>query len=221
MQRMLAANLENLLFLLLLAVAVLFQILAKAVGKASKDQTKRASPPVPGTPPPIPRAATETGEEKIRKLLEALGHPPTSKPPAPVAPRTDIPPRTLAPVQPPTVYPPSPWQLTREERRKRKAARKEGPPPPPPVRRVEEIVPPKITVAPPFEVREEPLPVEEPAITKTPVAAYAATRSPAKAGDLKPDIATLLESKSDLRNAIILREILGAPRGLQAIGGML
>jgi hypothetical protein len=213
MQRMLAANLENLLFLLLVAVAVLFQILAKAVGKASKDQTTRASPPDPGTPPPFPRAATETGEEKIRKLLEALGHPLTSKPPPPVVPRTDIPPRPLAPVKPPIA---PLWELTREERRKRKVIPKESPPPPP-VRHVEEIVPPKITVAPAFEVHEEPLPVEEPAIIKTPVEAHAAaTPPPGKGADVKPDIAALLGSKSDLRNAIILREIFGPPRGLRA-----
>jgi hypothetical protein len=213
---MIAANLENLLFLLLVAVAVLFQILAKAVGKASKDQTKRGSTRIPRTPPPIPRASPESGEEKIRKLLEALGHPPTSTPPPPVAPRTEVAPRPLAPVQPPTVFPRSPWQLTREERRKRKAARKESPPPPL-VPRVEEIVPPKVTAAPAFEVHEGALPVEQPAIIKTPVEAYAAsTRSPAKTADVKTDIATLLASKSNLRNAIVLREIFGPPRGLRA-----
>jgi hypothetical protein len=212
---MIAANLDNLLFFLLVAVAVLFQLLAKAVSKANKDQIKRGSTQIPGTPPPIPRASAGSGEEKIRKLLEALGHPPTSTPPPPVAPRTDIPVRPLAPVQPPTVYPPTPWQLTREERRKRRAARKESPPPPP-VTRVEEIVPPKVTVAPAFEVHEGPLPAEGPTIIKTPVEAPAATRSAAKGADVKPDIATLLASKSDLRNAIILREILGSPRGLRS-----
>jgi hypothetical protein len=213
---MIAANLDNLLFFLLVAVAVLFQVLAKAASKAHKDQTKRGSTRIPGTPPPIPRASVESGEERIRKLLEALGHPPTSTPPPPVAPRTEVAPRPLAPVQPPTVFPRSPWQLTREERRKRKAARKESPPPPL-VPRVEEIVPPKITAAPAFEVHEGPLQVEEPAIIKMPVEAYAAsTRSPAKRADAKTDIATLLASKSNLRNAIVLREIFGPPRGLRA-----
>jgi hypothetical protein len=212
---MIAANLDSLLFFLLVAVAVLFQLLAKAAGKAHKDQTKRTSTPIPSAPPPISRAPGDSGEEQIRKLLEALGHPPTSRPPPPVVPRTEVPPRPMAPVRPPTVYPPSPWQLTREERRKRKAARKESPPPPP-ARRVEEVVPPKITVAPAFEVHEGPLQVEEPTIIKTPVEAYAAARrSPAKGADVKPDIAILLVSKSGLRNAIILREIFGPPRGLR------
>jgi hypothetical protein len=38
----------------------------------------------------------------------------------------------------------------------------------------------------------------------------------AKGKDLKTDVARLLASKPGLRDAIILREILGPPRGLQA-----
>ena len=94
---MIAAHLDSLLFLLLIAVAVLFQFLAKTAGKTGKDQTKRTSTPVPRTPTPMRRAPTESDEDRIRKLLEALGQPPTSRPPPPVVPRTDIPPRPLAP----------------------------------------------------------------------------------------------------------------------------
>jgi hypothetical protein len=211
---MLAANLDSLLFFLLVAVAVLFQLLAKAAGKTSKDQTKRTSRPVPRIPSPIPRAATESSEEKIRKLLEALGHPPTSRPPPPVAPRTDIPARPLAPVQPPIS---SLQQLRREKRGKRTAI-----PPPPTVTPTKEISPPKITVAPAFEVHEGPLPVESSPTIKTSVETYAAAARPiGKKAESKPDIATLLASTSGLREAIILREILGPPRGLRAFDGML
>src|SRR5262249_50255699 len=98
---MIAAHLDSLLFLLLVVVAVFFQLLAKAAGKTGKNQTRQPSTSIPRTPPPIPRAPTESNEEKIRKFLEALGQPPTAKPPPPVLPRTGIPPRPLAPVQPP------------------------------------------------------------------------------------------------------------------------
>jgi hypothetical protein len=207
-------HLENLLFLLLVAVAVLFQFLAKTAGKAGKDQTKRTSTPIPRTPPPIPRAPGESDEEQIRKFLEALGQPPTSKPPSPVVPRTNIPPRPLAPVQPPTLYPARPWQLTREERRKRDIIPKESPPPPI-VSRAEKIVTPKATGAPTFEVYEGPLPIAPP-IFKTPAELYAGgMRSTAKTEEPRADIATLLASISGLRNAMILREILGPPRGLR------
>src|SRR6266480_1461115 len=96
---MIAAHLENLLFLLLVVVAALFQLLAKTAGKKGQDQSKRTS--TPPTPMPTRPAPTESDGERIRKLLEALGQPPTSRPPPLVAPRTDIPPRPLAPVQPP------------------------------------------------------------------------------------------------------------------------
>src|SRR6266513_3637994 len=122
---MIAAHLDSLLFLLLVAVAVLFQFLAKTAGKTGKDQTKQTS--TPRTPTPMRCAPTEPDEDRIRKLLEALGQPPTSRPPSPVVPRTDIPPRPLAPVQPPTASLAPPWKLTREERRKRMVIVKETP----------------------------------------------------------------------------------------------
>jgi len=51
---------------------------------------------------------------------------------------------------------------------------------------------------------------------KTPVEVYAAAARPiVKTADFKTDIATLLASKSSLREAIVLREIFGPPRGLQ------
>jgi hypothetical protein len=205
-----AANFDNFLFLLLVVVAVLFQFLAKIAGKKSKDQTKRTS--TPRTPAPLQRAPTESDEDRIRKLLEALGQPPTSRPPPPVVPRTNIPPRPLAPVQPPT----SPFsQLRREKPRKREAIPKEIPPPKP-VTGGEELAPPNI------EVREAPLPIAPAPIFKAPAEPYAApTRAITKTGEQRVDIAALLASTTGLRDAIILREILGPPRGLRVIDAML
>ena len=203
---MIAAHLDNLLFLLLVAVAVLFQFLAKAAGKTGKDQTK--STPIPRTPTPMRRAPTESDEDRIRKLLEALGQPPTSRPPPPVVPRRDIPSRPLAPVQPPI----SPFsQLRREKSRKRETTPKEIPPPRT-ARGAEKMVPPA------FEVQEGTLPLAPPQIFKAPAETYAGvTPTIAKAEGLRTDIATLLASTSGLRDAIILREILGPPRGLRTL----
>jgi len=198
-----AAHLDSLLFLLLVAVAVLFQFLAKTAGK---NQTK--STPTPRTPTPMRRAPTESDEDRIRKLLEALGQPPTSTPPPPVAPRTNIPPRPLAPVQPPI----SPFsQLRRERSRKREIIPKEIPPPRT-VRGTEKVV------SPTFEVHEEPLPIAPPPIFKAPAETDAGvTPTIAKVEVRRTDIPTLLASTSGLRDAMILREILGPPRGLQAM----
>jgi hypothetical protein len=202
---MIAAHLDNLLFLLLIAVAVLFQFLAKAAGKTRKDQTKRTS--TSPTPRPIPRAPMESDEDRIRKLLEALGQPPTSRPPPLVVPRADIPPRPLEPVQPPM----SPLsQLRREKSRKREIIPKEIPPPRP-------LMDPEKMVSPAFEVHEGPLPIATP-ITKAPSAVYAEEkRTTAKREEPTRDIATLLASTSGLRDAMILREILGPPRGLRML----
>ena len=203
---MIAVSFDNLLFLLLVAVAVLFQFLAKAAAKTGKDQTKRTE--TPQTPTPTRRPPTESDEDRIRKLLEALGQPPTSRPPPPVAPRTDIPPRPVAPVQPPM----SPLsQVRREKSRRREIIPKEIPPRLP-VRETEKMVPPA------FEVQEGELPIAPPPIFKIPAETYVGvTPTIAKAEILRADIATLLASTSGLRDAIILREILGPPRGLRRL----
>ena len=86
---------------------------------------------------------------------------------------------------------------------------------------LQQIVPPPVPppAAPAFEVHEAlPVELQQPPIIKTPVEAYAAPQAfgVAKRADFKMNIATLLASKSGLREAILLREILGPPRGLQA-----
>ena len=214
---MLAVHLDNLLFLLLLLLAGLFQLLGRAARKRSGEEEKQAPKPAPQMTKPIPRVAKESDQERIRKFLEALGNPPASPPPPPVMPRTDIPPRPLAPVRPP-VEPLIPrWKLTPEERRKRPYILKEGSLPGS-VTPAEQISAPAMTIAPAFEVHEGPLPIEAPPVIKTPMETYAAaTRAVPKGADSKTDIAILLASKSGLRDAIILREIFGPPRSLQAL----
>jgi hypothetical protein len=218
MRSVIAVHFESLLFLLLIAVALLFQMLTRMIGKASKDQPEDTwVSSTPELPPPIRRAPTESDQERIRKFLEALGQPATTRPPPPVAPRTVIPPRPLAPVQPPTPRLPQAWTLTREERRKRDVILRESPPLPP-AKRPDKIFPPAIIGTPAFEVHEGPLPIEQPLIIKRPAEAYAAaTRPVAKGEDFKTDITTLLASKSGLRDAIVLREIFGPPRSLQPL----
>jgi hypothetical protein len=217
---MLAVSIDNLLFLLLIAVAALFQLLSKAVSKASKSEPdETSSSPRPQTPRPIQRAPRESDADRIRKFLEALGQPPTSTPPPSVAPRTDIPPRRLAPVQAPPVIPGA-WRLPREQRQKPDFSQRESHAPEQPSR-VQEIIPPPVPTpaAAAFEVHEVamPLEVQQPPIAETPVEAYAAaTRPTAKGTGFRTDIATLLGSKAGLREAILLREIFGPPRGLQA-----
>src|SRR5712692_8944481 len=100
---MIAVHFENLLFLLFVAGAFLFQLLTRAASKTSKnaDESQRRSTSRPQTPPPIPRAPAETDEERIRKFLEALGQPTTSKPPPPVTPRPTYQKPVVLPHMPP------------------------------------------------------------------------------------------------------------------------
>lgn len=231
---MLAIHFENLLFLLFIVVALLFQLLARAASKASKDsdETKRRST---STPPPLPRVPVETDEERVRKFLEALGQPPGSQAPPPVVHRIDIPPRPVAPIQPPPslrpfAVPPRPF--TPEEQRKRTVILHEetvgqpgewlrkitypGQIPQPPAER--KVFVPKLAQPTKFEVHEGTVPAEPQVAIKQPAEAYAAaTQAIEEPSTIETNIAVSLRSASGLRNAIILREIFGPPRSLQSL----
>ena len=221
---MLAFSLDNLLFFLLIAVAALFQLLSKTISKARKnDSSEISSSPRPQTPQPVQRASRESDSDRIRKFLEALGQPPSSTPPSPVLPRTNIPPRPLAPVQPPPALPGT-WRLPRERAEKSDVSQTKSAP----LEQsggLQQIVPPVVPVsaAATFEVQSAfPVEPQPPSSIKTAVESYAsASQVAAKPTGSKGDIATLLTSRSSLRDAILIREILGPPRGLQALDAAL
>ena len=188
---------ENLLFILLIAMAALLRLLATKAGEAKKrppksDQRSTATPQVSQ---PIRRASVESDQERIRKFLEALGQPATSRPPPPVVPRTNIPPRPLAPVQPPRI--PTARNILTERRR--------------------QVV----------ETTKSPEPLvfglhEAPPLPKLPASVKPSAETNSTAADSKTklaragiDAATFLRSPAELRNAIVLREIFGPPRSLQ------
>jgi hypothetical protein len=232
---MLAIHFENLLFLLFIAVALLFQLLARAASKARKDsdETKRGST---STPPPLPRAPVETDAERVRKFLEALGQPPRSQPPPPVIHRMEIPPRPVGPIQPPPGMG-RPFSIPRrplspEEQRKRAVILHEetvgqpgewlrkitypGQIPQPPGER--KVFGPKLAEPATFEVHEGMIPGEQPVTIEKPAEVYAtATQAIVEPSTIETNIAALLRSTPGLRNAIILREIFGPPRSLQPL----
>jgi hypothetical protein len=116
------------------------------------------------------------------------------------------------------------WRLPREHREKADVSQRESVPLEQPSR-LQQIVPPPVPSpsAPAFEVHEAlPVELQQPPIIRPPVEAYAAaTQAVAKRADFTMNIATLLASKSSLREGILLREILGQPRGLQAMDATL
>ena len=200
-------HVENLLFILLVAVAFLFQLLTRAAKKAGEsysETNRRSTPPLPA-PPPVPRAAMQTDEERIRKFLEALGQPTTAIPPRPVVPRTDIPPRPLAPVQPPSGPLSSLRKVIREASRKRTIILHESPVGTPGEWLREESV---LASA---ETGTQPTKILSQQTAELPIAASARPTA------TNLEITTLLSSAAGLRNAIILREIFGPPRSLQPL----
>src|SRR5437899_12030389 len=190
---MAALHLDNLLFLLFVAIAIFFQILTRAATKSRKrpGDTTRRSPSPSQRARPIASGSEDTDEERIRKFLEALGQPTTSKPPAPVRPRTDIPPRPVAPVRPPI----APFaELQRKIRLPGQI---------PPTRKAKTF-PPKVVEASAFELQQGQPPLEPLPVIKTAAEAYAiATQPMSKSPEAKIDIATLLRSTSGFRDAII------------------
>jgi hypothetical protein len=212
---MAALHLDNLLFLLFVALAIFFQILTRAATKSRRrpgDTTRSTTSPSQMSRP-ISDDADETDEQRIRKFLEALGQPTTSKPPAPVAPRPTYQRPTVLPHVPPLPSPLPPLKTR-------------PPDLPREIKLPGQIIPtresrtfqPKVAEAPGFEVQQDPSPLEPLPVIKTAAEAYTiATQPIAKSADAKIDIATLLRSTSGLREAIILREIFGPPRSLQPL----
>jgi hypothetical protein len=204
-RHMLAAHFDNWVFLLLVAVAMLFRWLASAAGKASKssDETLPRSTSAPSPAPSVPRRPIESDTDRMRKFLEALGQPPEAKPPPQVAHRTDIPLRPVAPVRPPArglPFPPKP--------RSRKVITPEAP----------------VTTTPREWLQQTKViaPVESAAqaaeafVPAKPVEAYTIA-APSSSPVARIDIVSLLGSAKGLREAIILREIFGPPRSLQPL----
>lgn len=213
---MAATLFDNWVFLLLVAVAMLFRWLMSAANKASKDSSETDESSTP-SPPPIPRPPAQTDEERIRKFLEALGQPPGSKPP----PRVE---RRQMDVE----------RAAREARQRVEQAKRA-------TEQKKKIFVPRPGIS-PLTTVPPPLPVESPAATE-PQAATEEGPPPERLATLEPaifevqdtglaapraarvpttpvasnTITALVRSPSGLRNAIILREVLGPPRSLQPL----
>ena len=207
---MLAVHLENLLFLLLLVVAGLFQLLGRAARKAGTQEAKPAPKPARRMPQPIPRAPVESDEERIRKFLEALGHPPGSSPLAPIAPRPTYRKPLVLPHVPP-LGSPLPPLVTRP----RDMPQEIQSPPSSASVAVGQPEKPRSSGAPTFEVQEARAASESIAAVTTASPGELKTQPQIAIPQRAINVMNLLRSPLELRNAIIVREILGPPRGLQ------
>ena len=191
---------DTVIFLVLAGLALVFKWLTKQ-GSSDAEQPPRPSPPNE----PVQRAAPLTEEERVRRFLEALGVPPGTQPPPAVRPRTITPrPRTAAPPPP-------------------KVRRSWAQPLPPVVTAPPEMeeLPPLTTVPPPVFVLQEAQPAPGPVVPPAlPVALAAPVIGPVSSARALSTVSLrpLLRSREKIRQAIILREILGPPLGLEPFG---
>lgn len=198
---------DTLIFLVLAGLALVFKWLTS---QGSNDVEK----PKP-TPPnePIQRAPPQSDEERVRRFLEALGVPPGTQAPPPVRPRT-VTPRPVMTAAPRTPPP--------------KVKRSWGQPLPPLVTRPEDMPLPPLTTTPPPEpvsvlevqavpvaAAPPPLPVE---LSAPPSFAPLARKSQPTRPLPRTSLGPILRSRERIRQAIILREVLGPPRGLEPCG---
>jgi hypothetical protein len=127
-------------------------------------------------------------------------------------------------VQPPPVFPGA-WRLPPERQQKPDVSQTESAPIEQPSR-LRQLIPPPVPLpaAPTFEVHKAlPVELQQLPIVTPSAEAYGARKAigVVKAADFKTDIARLLKSKSSLRELILLREILGTPRGLEGMDASL
>ena len=186
---------EHPLIIILIVVAAILRWLYEK-SQASKDEPQR---PVESKRP-IPRAAPDTEEERIRRFLEALGQPTVAPPQSPkVAPKPPPPPRrTILPQ--PTLHRLPPLTTV-------------PPPLPPPAPEIPRAMPPLIEqrVFQPSIAKESMFEVQDLGLESLQDLSPEGRRAAARQRALIPD----LTSPQSLRSAIVLREIFGPPRGLQ------
>ena len=203
---------QNTIFIIVAAVIGISRLIAQ-IAESARERSQRREQQAKQGPSerrrPIIATAPKTDEERVREFLEALGAPKGAAPPPKVQPRTDFPPRPLAPSPPPPIsrpFSPVPLEPIAEK------VRKIFTPPPPPL--VTAPPPPSEADAPGAWLREEEK-IESAATRFEAAQAAAATITPAAA---TMNWQEALRSRESVRAALVLREILGPPRALRELG---
>jgi hypothetical protein len=208
---------QNIIIVIVAAVIGISRLVARIAENAREQSQRRnkqaqapgqqSQPPQRQQPPPV-FARPKTDEERVREFLEALGAPVGTAPPPKIQPRTDIPPRPVAPIQPPPLSRAfSPVLLKPIAERARRIF---TPRPATPVPDVSSE-----TAEPGVWLREEKI---EEAAAKFETATRATADEGALARVQGPiNWRDALRSRESVRAALILREILGPPRALREL----
>ena len=212
---------QNIIFIIIAAIVGISRLIAR-IAEESKKRSQRppqlpraAVGPKPEYTPPVERAKPKTDAERVREFLEALGQPIGTAPPPKVQPRTQVPPRPLAPVLPPASMRPfaqPEFRSWKEEARKTVVVQ----PPAPTPAEIKRVVIPSVPPAIPAEANEPGAWMAQEQARSIP-ATTAATDQPGVRSTATALWKQNLRSPDSLRTAIILREIIGPPRGLQSL----
>jgi hypothetical protein len=210
---------QNILFVIIVAIVGIFRLIsriAKNVREQSQRNNPRSTPSLSRESRPLPsRSKPKSDEERVREFLEALGQPAGTKPPPRMMPRTNLPPRPLAPVQPPlSMRPFSPIIVPAPEQPRKKIAepkeRKQAPVETKPV----VVLPPLVTTR--AEANEPGSWISVAELSQAPTIAPTVPAYEIQGiGTTEVTWKNALRSAGSIRSAIILREILGPPRALQ------
>ena len=212
---------QNIIFIIIAAIIGISRLVSR-ISEESKKQSQRrhqppqSAPPRPQIPQPIQRMRPKTDEERVREFLEALGQPAGAAPPPKAQPRTQILPRPLAPVQPPASVRPfgkPEFRTWREEAKKIVVLQQPTEIAPPQIKRV---VVPSVVPAEANEPGAWIAPEEAQTGVATKMAIARADDQPSVRASADAIWKRTLRSPNAARTAIVLREILGPPRGVQS-----
>jgi hypothetical protein len=212
---------QNIIFIIIAAIIGISRLVSRISEESKKQAQRRRQPPQPPPPQPamqqpIQRTRPKTDEERVREFLEALGQPAGAAPPPKIQRRTQIPPRPLAPVQPPASMRPfgkPEFRTWREQAKEIVVLQQPTKVAPPEIKRV--VVPSVV-----------PAEANEPGtwIAQEQAQTGAATKMALARTDDQPSVRAsaaaiwkqTLRSSDGVRTAIVLREIFGPPRGVQS-----
>lgn len=200
---------EQIIFVVLVAIVALLRFLMQLAEKKRNQEAAKRVRSAPQVNAPVQRAPADSEEERVQKFFEALGVPAPNAPPPKAAPRRVVPKtprepkRTIMPVDP---FPVPRLKIPRQE--------ESAPPSLPPVVPVLPAAPQPIVTTQPREQRSKPVfEVTELVWGEEDAAPLISTSTPPE-----QTWAARLGTAENLRDAIVLREIFGPPRGLQLSG---
>jgi len=216
---------QNIIFIIIAAIIGISRLVSR-ISEESKKQSQRRRqppqrpPPQPEIPQPIQRTRPKTDEERVREFLEALGQAPGSTAPAKVQPRIQIPPRPLAPVQPPASMRPfgkPEFRIWREQAKEIEVLQQPTKIAPHKLKRA--VVPPIVAAAGENEPDAWIAPEQAQTVvatTKTSIARASDQATQTVRASADTIWKQALRSPNAARTAIILREIFGPPRAVQS-----